>query len=104
FSNVPCNGYGTCNLYVYGLSYTVRYQWRVVAKLAGWVAPGGGSNLYTTSSSTFHFSTTWDLSIPVRNITTQTGNYLRAVGGGGGAFDAAGTANNYETQFQFVDY
>lgn len=102
YSNVPCNGVGTCNLFASGLVYTTRYQWRVVAKLYG---PSYTSDhYYTTSSSTFHFSTTWDPNTPTYTIRTINGsNLLRAVGGGGGAFDGRGAFSNYETQFKIQD-
>jgi hypothetical protein len=109
FSNLPCNGTGTCNLAISGLSYTSRFQWRVVAKMkSGPVVPNAGpDNSAPTSSGTFRFATAWDPSIPVRNFRTDSGNLLRAVNAGGfggaaGSFDAAGTSSTYETQYQFV--
>ena len=109
FSNLPCNGTGTCSVAISGLSYTSRFQWRVVAKMKSGpvVLYAGSDNSSPTSSATFHFATTWDPSIPVRNFRTDGGNFLRAVSGGGfggaaGSFDAAGTSSTYETQFQFV--
>jgi hypothetical protein len=105
FSNIPCNGVGTCNAYINGLVYTTRYQWRVVAKLAGWIDPAATvSRLYTTSSSTFHFSTTWDPSTPTYTIQTINGyNLLKAANGGGGSFDATGVYSGYDTQFKIQD-
>jgi len=105
FSDIPCGGVGTCSVGISGISYTTRWQWRVVARLhsAELVSNAGSDNSYTTSSGTFNFSTTWDPSIPLHTIQTYGGNYLRAPGGGGSSFDAAGSGNNYETQFQIVD-
>jgi len=104
FSNIPCNGVGTCSVNVSGLVYTTRYQWRVVAKMkdAPYFAPLG-DNTYATSSQQLKFATKWDPSIPLHNIFSYNRNFLRAPGGGGGAFDATGAATNYETQFQFID-
>jgi len=105
YSNIPCNGVGTCNLTVSNLAYNTRYQWRVVARMhSGKVVPGAGSdNAYLTSSATFHFTTTWDPSIPIRTVSTFNGNLLRAAGGGGSTFDATGSSSNYETQFKIVN-
>ncbi|HUR79845.1 MAG TPA: hypothetical protein VM733_03710 [Thermoanaerobaculia bacterium] len=109
FSDLPCNGSGTCSVGITGLSYTSRFQWRVVAKMkSGYVIPAAGQdNRSATSSATFHFATTWNPSIPVRNFRTDNGRLLKAVSGGGfngaaGTFDATGTTSTYETQFQFV--
>jgi hypothetical protein len=105
YSNIPCNGVGTCSLTVSNLAYTTRYQWRVVARMhSGPVISGAGSdNSYLTSSATFHFSTTWDPATPTNTISTFNGSLLRAVGGGGGALDAAGSSSTYETQFKPVN-
>jgi hypothetical protein len=105
FSNIPCNGVGTCNISVSGLVYTTRYQWRVVGRIksTGVVTWAGNDNTFYQSSATLKFATTWDPSVPLHNILTYNGNYLRAVGGGGGAVDAAGSSSNYETQFQILD-
>ena len=61
FSNIPCNGFGTCSINVSGLVYSTRYQWRVVARM-GNVGnfPGFSDNGYLTSSNTFRFSTMFD--------------------------------------------
>jgi hypothetical protein len=102
YSNVPCNGVGTCNLYTSGLVYTTRYQWRVVAKLSGYSV--SSDHYYKTSSAPFHFSTTWDPGIPIHTFRTINGsNLLKAANGGGGSFDATGASSNYETQFVVQD-
>ena len=106
-SNIPCNNppeAGVCQYPISGLSYTSRWQWRVVAKITSQpVVSGAGDSTFTTSSAELNFSTKWDPSIPVRNLQTYSGNYLRVPGGGGAGVDAAGTGSSYETQFQFVD-
>ena len=100
-SNVPCNGVGTCSATISNISYATRFTWHVVARMhSGPVIPNAGpDNAYLTSSATFHFSTGWDPATPVATIHSMTGYLLKAAGGGGSTFDATGTVNNYETQF-----
>ncbi len=102
FSNISCGGVGTCSVAISGLDHTIRYQWRVVARMHSQAAiTGAGDPTFYTSSSTLKFTTSWDPSIAVHNIRTYNGNYLRAPSDYSLAFDAAGTANNTSTQFQF---
>lgn len=107
FENVPCNGVGTCSLSgVSGLTYTMRYKWRVVGRIKdSAVIQGAGDNTYYQNSLDLPFSTQWDPTIQLYNITTFNGNYLRAVGGGGPSYstvDVGGGSSNYETQFQVI--
>jgi len=110
YSDIPCGGSnGVCSATIPGpLVYNTRYTWYVVAKITDavnvYAANNGAVNrTYQTTSPVFTFSTTWNPSIPVHNILTYNGNYLKAVDGGGGAFDGTGTSSTYETQFQFND-
>lgn len=105
FSDIPCNGVGTCSVNVSGLVYSTRYQWRVVAKLKSPVIfPSFGDNLYLTSSDTLRFSTMFDPSTPTYSFRTSNGKYLTAPNGGGGDFTA--TASNIDSlisQFKIID-
>jgi hypothetical protein len=107
FDNLPClgSGNGVCNIAINNLTYTTRYQWRVVARMhSGPIVQSAGlDNSYYTSSATFRFSTTWDPTVAVYTISTANGNLIKANGGGGDGVDATGTASSYETQFHFVD-
>lgn len=106
FSNIPCNGFGTCSVNVSGLVYSTRYQWRVVARMRSPILfPVYGDNLYLTPSDTFRFSTMFDPSTPTYSFRTSNNNrYLTAPGGGGGDFTA--TASNIDSltsQFKIID-
>lgn len=105
FSNIPCNGFGTCSVNISGLVYSTRYQWRVVAKMKSPIIfPSFGDNVYLTSSDTFRFSTMFDPSTPTYSFRTSNGKYLTAPGGGGGDFTA--TASNIDSlisQFKIID-
>ncbi len=107
FDNLPClgSGNGVCNITINNLTYTTRYQWRVVARMHSGpvVQQAGLDNSYYTSSATFRFSTTWDPTVAVYTISTANGNLIKANGGGGDGVDATGAASSYETQFHFVD-
>jgi len=107
YSDIPCGGSnGICSATIPGpLVYNTRYTWYVVAKITDAVNVPyvSGSRTYQTFSPVFMFSTTWNPNIPVHTITTSNGSYLKAVDGGGGAFDATGSSSTYETQFQFND-
>jgi len=107
FENLPCGGAGNgvCSVPITNLTYTTRYQWRVVARMHSGpiVYQAGPDNSYYTSSATFRFSTTWDPTVAVYTISAPSGNLIKAVGGGGDGVDATGTASTYETQFHFVD-
>jgi len=107
FDNLPClgSGNGICNIAINNLTYTTRYQWRVVARMHSGpiVQQAGLDNSYYTSSATFKFSTTWDPTVAVYTISTSGGSLIKASGGGGDGVDATGTASSYETQFHFVD-
>lgn len=105
FSNIPCNGVGTCSVAVSGLVYSTRYQWRVVAKMRslGFVQ-GFGDNALPTSSATFRFSTMFDPSTPTYSFRTSNGRYLTAPGGGGGDFVATATGiDSLTSQFKIID-
>jgi hypothetical protein len=106
YSNIPCNGFGTCNVNVSGLVYTTRYQWRVVARMKSPnLVPGFGENVYLTSSDTLRFSTMFDPSTPTYSFRTSNGNkYLTAPSGGGGDFVAtAGNIDSLTSQFKIID-
>ena len=105
FSNIPCNGFGTCNVNVSGLVYSTRYQWRVVARMRSPnLFPSFGDNVYLTSSATFRFSTMFDPSTPTYSFRTSSGRYLTAPGGGGGDFTATASGiDSLTSQFKIID-
>ena len=105
FSNIPCNGVGTCSINVSGLVYSTRYQWRVVAKIrAATLVANFPDNVHSTSSQTLRFSTGFDPSTPTYSFRTSIGRYLTAPGGGGGDFTATATAiNSLTSQFKIID-
>ncbi len=105
FSNIPCNGFGTCSINVSGLVYSTRYQWRVVARMGNvGIFPGFADNGYLTSSNTFRFSTMFDPSTPTYSFRTSNGRYLTAPGGGGGDFTATATSiDSLISQFKIID-
>lgn len=105
FSNIPCNGFGTCSINVSGLVYSTRYQWRVVARMRSPnFFPGFGDNVYLTRSNTFRFSTMFDPSTPTYSFRTSNGRYLTAPGGGGGDFVATDSSiNSLTSQFKIID-
>lgn len=105
FSNIPCNGFGTCSVNVSGLVYSTRYQWRVVAKMKSPIFfPAFGDNVYLTSSATFRFSTMFDPSTPTYSFRTSNGRYLTAPGGGGGDFTATASGiDSLTSQFKIID-
>lgn len=105
FSNIPCNGFGTCSINVSGLVYSTRYQWRVEAKIRSpFFIPGFGDNVYVTSSATLRFSTMFDPSTPTYSFRTSNGRYLTAPGGGGGDFTATATGiDSLTSQFKIID-
>lgn len=105
FSNIPCNGVGTCSINVSGLVYSTRYQWRVVAKIRSLgFAQGFGDNALPTSSQTLRFSTMFDPSTPTYSFRTSNGRYLTAPGGGGGDFTAtASSIDSLTSMFKIRD-
>jgi hypothetical protein len=105
FSNIPCNGIGTCSVNVSGLVYSTRYQWRVVARMrSSFLFPVYGDNVYLTPSDTFRFSTMFDPSTPTYSFRTSNGRYLTAPGGGGGDFTAtASSIDSLTSQFKIID-
>jgi hypothetical protein len=103
FSNIPCNGVGTCSVNVSNLVYTTRYQWRVVAKMRSAIFVPPDDNLYLTSSPTLRFSTRMDPSTPSYSFRTFNGSYLTAPGGGGGNFQATATSIDWQSIFKIID-
>lgn len=105
FSNIPCNGVGTCSVNISGLVYSTRYQWRVVAKMRSpTFFQGFGDNVYLTDSSTLRFSTMFDPSTPTYSFRTSNGKYLTAPNGGGGDFTAtASSIDSLISQFKIID-
>jgi len=105
FSNIPCNGVGTCSINVSGLVYSTRYQWRVVAKIrSATPIPNFPDNVFLTNSQTFKFSTMFDPSTPTYSFRTANGRYLTAPGGGVADFTATATSiNSLTSQFKIID-
>ena len=106
FSNIPCNGTGTCSVNVSGLVYSTRYQWRVVAKMRSAILiPNFPDNVLSTTSQILKFSTGFDPSTPTYSFRTANGlRYLTAPNGGGGDFTATGSSiNPLTTQFKIID-
>lgn len=105
FSNIPCNGTGTCSVNVSGLAYTTRYQWRIVAKIrSATLIPNFADNVYLTNSQTFKFSTGFDPSTPTYSFRTSNGRYLTAPNGGGGDFTATTSfISPLTSQFKIID-
>ncbi len=105
FSNIPCNGVGTCSVNVSGLVYSTRYQWRVVAKMRSGIAiPNFGDPIHLTTSQILKFSTGFDPSTPTYSFRTTNGQYLTAPNGGGGDFTATAAAiNSLTSQFKIID-
>jgi len=105
FSNIPCNGTGTCSVNVSGLAYTTRYQWRVVAKIrSATPIPNFGDTVHLTNSATFKFSTGFDPSTPTYSFRTDNGRYLNVPNGGGGDFNATTTfISPLTSQFKIID-
>ncbi|HET6978695.1 MAG TPA: hypothetical protein VFI24_20355 [Pyrinomonadaceae bacterium] len=106
FSNIACNGTGTCSVNVSGLAYTTRYQWRVVARMRSPIPVANfGENVHLTNSATFKFTTGFDPSTPTYSFRTANGTrYLNAPNGGGGDFNAT-TAfiSPLTSQFKIID-
>ena len=105
FSNIPCNGFGTCSVNVSGLVYSTRYQWRVVARMRSPIQlQGFPDNYHFTESETFRFSTMFDPSTPTYSFRTSNGKYLTAPGGGGGDFTATASGiDSLTSQFKIID-